>query len=144
DVGRLDEIVEKDAVRRRPLLGCNLAGETMDRARADCARIVERSGEQHLPLLLPSWHGRKSAFAFATGRPVESTNGDLVSLVGRFDSIGRHVVGKLQLDGLETSRCRSVDSFEQRPFREKIAEVGGKTRHWWPSMVFNDLLRAEA
>src|SRR5262249_62138288 len=32
DVGRLDEIVEIDAVRRRPLLGGNLAGETIDPA----------------------------------------------------------------------------------------------------------------
>ena len=54
EIIRMHQIVEKDAIGRRPLLGRNLACEAMDRARADCVCIVECTGEHRLPLLLAS------------------------------------------------------------------------------------------
>src|SRR6516225_9985760 len=142
-IGGVHQIFEENAIGGRTLFGGNLAGKTMDRARAGCGRGGERKGEQRMPNLLPPWHGRESEFAFAAGWRVESENGEPISFDGRFHCGGRHVVGKLQLNGLEARGRSSVDSFKQRPFREKIAEVSGKTRHWWPSKIFNDLLRAE-
>src|SRR6185295_15625386 len=78
-IGGVHQIVEKDAIGGRTLLGRNLAGETMDRGRADCARIVERTREHCLPLLLTSRYGGEPEFAFAPRWRIEAKNGQPIS-----------------------------------------------------------------
>src|SRR6185295_5905864 len=128
-IGGVHQIVEKDAIGGRTLLGRNLAGE------------VERTREHCLPLLLTSRYGGEPEFAFAPRWRIEAKNGQPISFDGRFHGVGRYVVRKLQLDGPEASRRRRIDPFEQRSFREKIAEIGSKTWHW---ATLDEPLRAEA
>src|SRR5262249_24511224 len=134
-IRRVSKIFKEHTVGCWALLCLDLACEAMNRAGANSDRIAERARKQRLRVLLASGHGGKAEFAFATRRRVDAQHGELVSFDRSLHRGGRHVVGKLQLDSLEAGSCRGVDSFEQRPFGEQIAEIGGKTRHRRSSMI---------
>src|SRR5262245_30282735 len=134
-VGGDGKVFNKYPVGRRALLRRDLARETMNRAGANLARIIERAVEQRQPILLARRHGSESEFAFATRRCIQAQNGELVFLYRCLYRGRRHVVRKLQLDGLETGCRGGINPFEQWSFGEQIAEIGGKARHGLPSMI---------
>src|SRR5262245_55655113 len=140
-VGGDGKVFNEHPVGCRTLLRRDLARKAMNRAGANLARIIERAVEQRLPILLAPRHGGESEFAFATGRCIQAQNGELVFLYRGLHRSRGHVVRKLQLDGLEAGGCGRINPFEQWPFGEQIAEIGGKARHGLP---LNDPLRADA
>src|SRR5262245_49016687 len=134
--GCLCQIIDEYAISGRTLLGRNLAGETMNGARTNCTRILERTAEQGLPILLASRYGSKAKLSVALSRwGIETKHGEFVLFNRRFYRGGRNVIGKLQLDRLEARCCGGIDPLEQGPIGEKIAKIGGKARHRLSLMI---------
>jgi hypothetical protein len=78
-IGCTGQIVDKDTVCSRSLLGRHLAGQTMNRARANSAGIFERAGEQRLPVLLATRYGSEAKLAVALARwRIEPKDSELV------------------------------------------------------------------
>src|SRR6476646_11495684 len=135
-IGCTGQIVDKDAVCSRALLERHLAGQTMNPARANCAGIFERAGEQRLPVLLATRYGSKAKLAIALARwCIEPKDGELVPFDRRFYSRGRNLVGKLKFDRLEPCCCGGVDPLKQRSLGEEIPKIGSKTRHRLSLMI---------
>src|SRR4029077_15328389 len=67
-IGCTGQIIDKDTVCSRALLGRPLARQTQKRRRADRAGIFERAGEQRLPVLLATRYGSKAKLAIALAR----------------------------------------------------------------------------
>jgi len=97
---------------------------------ADGLAVVERSGEQSLKVFFAAGHRRQPELAVTLpGRGVDAQHRELVPGDRRLHRGSRHVIGELQLDGLEAAGGGGVDTFEQRTVGEQVTQIGGKTGH---------------
>ena len=130
DIGSTHEVADIDALGCRALLGRNFASQAMHGVSTDRRNIVERAGKQNLPILFAAGHGGQPELAIAlAGRGIDPEHGELVARNRGLHRGGRHVIGELQLDRLETSAGRGVDALQQRALGEQVTQIGGKTGH---------------
>src|SRR5262249_23082140 len=108
--------------------------------------VLERTGEQKLPILFAPRYGGKTKLSVTFSRwGIETKNGEFVLFNPRFYGRGRDVIGKLQLERLEARCCGGIHPLKQRPVGEKIAKIGSEARHGLSLMIScDDLLRADA
>ena len=132
-VGCARQVADEGALGGGPLLGRNHAGHAVDRGAADSDGVIERLLEHDLPVALAARHRRQSGIAGPSADECVDAELRQPVLVDLGFQRGRRViVGRLQLDGLEASRCRRAETLEQRPLGEQISEIGGKARHCLP------------